>query len=1480
MFVGERRRTSRLLGLARVTTSRTRSRIASFSLEEPIGGGSHGVVWRATHVVTEQVVAVKLLRPEAFDPLSLDRFRYEARALAIVDHSGVARVIDSGVDSTDGVAQPYLAVELIDGAPLDRFAEQLGFTERLDLFVRVCQAVQAVHEHGLIHRDLTPSNILVLDNGQPKLIDFGLARPVKAKVDHRAWRTEAGAVVGTLAFASPEQASGETGQVGVRSDVYSLGATLHTMLTGSPPLDIAALPLLEQVRRIREQEPNRPSHTEPAAAGDVDAVVAKALAKRPEERYSSAAALAEDVENVLAGAPVRARTYSIRSLVTRWVRRRKRFVAAAAAVVGFSIAALVVSLLGWRHANEARRATVELLDRLIEWASQIERTNISAARQAELLGHLGRWLPVLDSSGVRDVVRWRIRSVYAKQLGNLEHDAGRYQQALEHRREALGLLLAVAKVEKSDTHGLSTAHVKLADSLRQCGLPGASRLFDEALAIDEARWASSGDVEDLSNVVWGHERIAVACSLSGDHERAVASFRAMSDLAATLFERRPNSADSLEARAAAQVHVARIGTESESTDLGGLLRAHETALALRREALRLDPYAPFRAERVLVSLVESALVATRAGQRNHNTEAEARQLATRLIREHPARPVAKLQLALIPRFEAPKRGISRNSSRQPPHRISEGSRPQSAASSKATAAFESVFLLIQRHTDMLADNFPALSLTAASLVALVASTTTAQEAWAQRWPITAPSARSTHGMVFDTAANRTVLFGGASSITSFGDTWSWDGANWTQLFPTAPPPARRGHGFAWDGARAILFGGDSPFLGSVFSDTWSWSGSVWTQLSPAATPSARSANAMVYDVDRGEVVLFGGTIGSDIRLDDTWVFTGGDWLQRSPAATPVKRSHHAMAYDPVRMQTVLFGGLNDGPLTPASGLDDTWVWDAATWVQKNPTTRPPGRWFHTMAWDSSRARVVLHGGEVYLNGFLSDTWEWDGTTWEQQSPMVTPLGRSAHAMAYDAARGETVLFGGATPSLRSDTWVRTTGVPIDWITNGSFEDPRISPPFVANISAIPGWSVSTVDLLGVFPNNGLQAVDLVGSPGLGVISQTVPVVAGTTYSLRFFLRSQSSNIMNAVQVLWEGTPIAVLDVGPTYTEHQFPVVASSGLAVVQFAGLSFEGNQSGPILDDVSLFAAPVDAVPPTAEPGPDQAIHAGDRVDLDGSQSFDDTTASEDLLYPWLLIAQPAGSVAVLGPDPNDPANPASQSFQANLPGDYRVELTVTDEAGNVSPAEEVVVSSENVAPTANAGEDQVVAVGTAAPLDSMDSTDPDGDPLAYNWTLLSAPSGSAAALVAPNSATPSFTPDLVGSYVIQLVVNDGLENSSASNVTVTAISLSDAAQDKLREAADRITALTDSAFHAKGHRNFFANKIGDIIALLQTGNLDSANKQLEKVIARTDGCSLRGLPDPKGKGQANAADFITDCTAAQQVYALLQEALSLVGQ
>src|SRR5262249_25291402 len=228
------------------------------------GEGGMGTVYRAeqTQPVKRQV-ALKLIKPGMDSRSVLVRFEAERQALALMDHSNIAKVLDAG--TVEG--SPFFVMELVRGLPLTRYCseKQLKLRQRLELFIPVCHAVQHAHQKGIIHRDIKPSNILVAEvDGQPvpKVIDFGVAKATEQRLTEKTLHTAFGTVVGTPEYMSPEQAQPGQMDVDTRSDIYSLGVVLYELLTGTTPLTrqrINDAALLEVLRLIREEEAPKPS---------------------------------------------------------------------------------------------------------------------------------------------------------------------------------------------------------------------------------------------------------------------------------------------------------------------------------------------------------------------------------------------------------------------------------------------------------------------------------------------------------------------------------------------------------------------------------------------------------------------------------------------------------------------------------------------------------------------------------------------------------------------------------------------------------------------------------------------------------------------------------------------------------------------------------------------------------------------------------------------------------------------------------------------------------------------------------------------------------------------------------------------------------------------------------------------------------------------------------------------------------------------
>ena len=327
--------------------------IGSYRIIRLLGQGGMGAVYEAEQESPQRTVALKVIRAGYATGEMLRRFENEAQALGRLHHPGIAQIYEAGMADTPIGRQPYFAMEMVQGETLLIWcsAHHLEMRERLELFAKICDAVQHAHQRGLIHRDLKPANILVDESGQPRILDFGVARLTDS--DAQATRqTDVGQIIGTLAYMSPEQVLGEPDEIDTRSDVYALGIILYEMLAGKGPYAVGRQ-LHEAVRIIREEEPAQLSSINRTYRGDVETIVAKALEKDKARRYTSAAELAEDVRRHLRDEPIVARPPSTVYQLQKFARRNKPLVIGVAAVFLVLVIGIIVSV---REAVRARRA--------------------------------------------------------------------------------------------------------------------------------------------------------------------------------------------------------------------------------------------------------------------------------------------------------------------------------------------------------------------------------------------------------------------------------------------------------------------------------------------------------------------------------------------------------------------------------------------------------------------------------------------------------------------------------------------------------------------------------------------------------------------------------------------------------------------------------------------------------------------------------------------------------------------------------------------------------------------------------------------------------------------------------------------------------------------------------------------------------------------------------------------------------------------
>ncbi|MCY2959567.1 MAG: serine/threonine-protein kinase [Planctomycetota bacterium] len=377
------------------------ARIGGYTLIRRIGVGGMGVVFEASQERPHRRVALKLVQSVFASPATLLRFRYEAEALGRLRHSGIAQVYEAGVDvDAQGDERPFLAMEFVEDArPITEYVREraLGYRRIVELFRGVCAAVQHGHERGVLHRDIKASNVLVDATGVPKLIDFGIAK-VLGEIHTRA--TEAGEIVGTLAYMSPEQLEGDLEILDVRSDVYALGALLYELVCGRPVLDLKGLSISEALIRARKANHASPSSVRPDLPIELEWIVLRALESERDRRYASAADFARDLDRYLGDEPVLASPPSTVYRARKFVRRNRVVVAASVAILLTVVAGAVAALIQRDRAVIAKERA-EQAEGLAN--DRLARLEVEARTNRELAEFQGRILTSADPDiGGRD----------------------------------------------------------------------------------------------------------------------------------------------------------------------------------------------------------------------------------------------------------------------------------------------------------------------------------------------------------------------------------------------------------------------------------------------------------------------------------------------------------------------------------------------------------------------------------------------------------------------------------------------------------------------------------------------------------------------------------------------------------------------------------------------------------------------------------------------------------------------------------------------------------------------------------------------------------------------------------------------------------------------------------------------------------------------------------------------------------------------
>ena len=678
------------------------ARVGAYRLVREIGQGGMGAVFLAVRDddAFHKRVDLKVLKRGMDTEAIVRRFRTERQILAGLDHPSIARLLDGGTTS-DGL--PYLVMEYVEGVPLADFADQqqLGTTRRLWLFLRLCTAVQYAHQNLIIHRDIKPANVLVTPDGVPKLLDFGIAKLVNAELSGQtlAAATGPGLQLMTPEYASPEQARGES--ITTATDVYSLGILLYELLTGRMPYRFTSRALSEIVRVVCESEPVRPSEAvarplAPSTAGtpattasaegrathgrdpqrlrrrlegDLDNIVMKAISKEPARRYASVDQLAEDVRRHLGGLPVLARHDTLGYRTSKFVRRHRGAVTAAAAV----FLALVAGIVGttWQ-ARVARAERAKAEQRFADTRALAnaflfdvhdavkDLAGSTPARQLMVRTGIAYLDKLAADAGDRADLRRELAAGYVRvgdvQGRPLNPNLGDSPGALASYRKAVDLYASIGVNESSAAElrrETATAHLRLSELL---GATGDTKAAMQAvrtavdLISDTASDAAASPAARRDLVV-GHSRLGDMLAATGATAEALAQHRLALGIMQGLAETAPDDPANLRQLGVAFHKVGNVLGNPNYPNIGdhagALVEMRKSIAVFERAAARYPDNAMFH-RNLAVARSNAADILTALGQRDEAMREERLALETyeAQVRQDPSNAAAKNDLAI------------------------------------------------------------------------------------------------------------------------------------------------------------------------------------------------------------------------------------------------------------------------------------------------------------------------------------------------------------------------------------------------------------------------------------------------------------------------------------------------------------------------------------------------------------------------------------------------------------------------------------------------------------------------------------------------------------------------------------------------------------------------------------------------------------------------------------------------------------------
>ncbi|MEW6732569.1 MAG: serine/threonine-protein kinase [Acidobacteriota bacterium] len=559
--------------------------LGKYQLLHEIGQGGMGVVYQAMRADLPRArpVAVKVLRPGMNTDAIVRRFHAEYQILASLEHPNIARLFDGGTTDNN---LPYFVMELVNGTPIDEYCHthKLSLTERLELFRKVCAAVQYAHSNFIIHRDLKPSNILVTADGTPKLLDFGIAKLIKSdNINEELELTQTGQQLMTPAYASPEQIQGKAITTAV--DIYALGILLYKLLTGSLPYQFSTLTASEIERVICEEEPIRPSvmidrsihltqTDSPIASftrelkrelsGDIDNIILMALRKEPQRRYTSVEQFSQDIRRYLEGFPIIARKDTLSYRISKYVRRNRLSLTVTGLVVLLTIVGATTTF--WQASEAAQ-----------------ERNRAEIARQ----------ITEARSQDIRELANTFLFK-FNDQIENLPGSTSARETLVKESVKYLDRLTQQSEQDRSLQRDMALAYRKVGDVQGRPYRPnvgdttGALESYQKSLQIFEQLTAAyPEDIQLQNELATSLERAGEIFAFTGNIDAAITNYRKTRVMREKLVDNDPANRENSNLLADCYI---KIGDALRlSGDLLAAFNLYWQALEIRTNLISIDP---------------------------------------------------------------------------------------------------------------------------------------------------------------------------------------------------------------------------------------------------------------------------------------------------------------------------------------------------------------------------------------------------------------------------------------------------------------------------------------------------------------------------------------------------------------------------------------------------------------------------------------------------------------------------------------------------------------------------------------------------------------------------------------------------------------------------------------------------------------------------------------------------------------------------